>query len=167
MATADQVVRAILQEIIVADSEQQLVASEAQDTIFAMNNWMQAQAALGIPLGYTLVSDLSDEVTVSGGALQGIIANVAMEIAPQFDAEITPALINKAKVGLDAMRKIARSIIPMVHPSTMPIGSGNEFEWDGGFGVFGGNRFYPGHDDNEILTEDNGSILLEDNTSDT
>jgi len=158
MATAAIVTKAILQEILVHGAESELEAVEFQDTVFAMNNYMTAQAANGINLGYTVVSDLGDDITVPAGALQGIISNVAVMIAPQFGAQVDQALIAKAKVGLNAMRKLGITIQPMAYPSTLPVGSGNE-----GDGNFSNDHFFPGPDEN-LITETGQNIGLESNT---
>ena len=155
MATTAQVLKAALQEILVQGSEAPLEADEYQDAIFAMNNYLTALDANGVHLGYTIVSNLSDEVTVPAGALQGIISNVAILMAPQFMAPISPALIAKAKMGLKAMRKLGITILPTQFPSTMPIGAGNQYEGDDST-----LRFYPGTD-NEVLTETGQGIQLE------
>ena len=75
MATAAQVVKAALQRILVQGDEADLEASEYQDSIFAMNNYMLDLDASGITLGYTEVSNLGDEITIPTGALRGLIAN--------------------------------------------------------------------------------------------
>ena len=66
--TADQMVKAILGKILVRASEAEIQPDEAQDTVFAMNNYMTALAVSGINLGYTVVDDLSDPITVAPGA---------------------------------------------------------------------------------------------------
>jgi len=157
MTTAAQVTKAILQEILVRSVEAPLEADEIQDTIFAMNNYMTALDAEGVSLGYTIVADLGDDITIPAGALQGLISNVAIMVAPQFGATVDQALIAKAKVGLSAMRKLGVTLEPMVFPSTLPVGSGNEFR-------HGNNdHFYPGSDA-EILTETGNGIGLESGT---
>ena len=137
MATAAQVTKAILQEILVRSVEAPLEADELQDTIFAMNNYMTALEADGVDLGYTVVADLSDTITVADGALQGLIANVAIDVAPQFGATVSPALMLKAKNGMSAMRKLGITITTMSYPDSLPLGAGNEGDW------YNGDHFYP------------------------
>lgn len=158
MADAAQVTKAILQEILVHGAESELEAVEFQDTVFAMNNYMTALDAQGVQLGYTVVADLGDEITVPAGALQGLISNVAIMVAPQFGATIEQSLIAKAKMGLSAMRELGVSLSPMLYPSTLPRGSGNEGRWRSG------RRFYPGVDENTVATETGNSIALENDT---
>jgi len=157
MATAGQVIRAILSKIIVNDAEAPLESVDAKDTIFAMNNYMTALDADGINLGYTLVDSLNDVLTVAPGALQGIISNVAIIIAPDYDATVSPATVQGAELGLSAMRKLSRDIQPMTLPSTLPIGSGNENFFDDD------QHFFPGSEEG-IFTETNRNILLETDT---
>lgn len=154
-----QTVRAILGKIIVSGAEETLQPAETADTIFAMNNYMTALDADGINLGYTIVKSINDEITVAPGAIQGIIFNVAVMIAPDYGAVVTPAMIDGAKLGLSAMRKLSRDIQPMTLPSTLPIGSGNEDSF-----VDSDQHFFPGSQEG-IFTETDRNILLETDTN--
>ena len=158
MATVAQVTKAALQNILVQDSESALPADEYQDTIFAMNNMLFAWDADGIKLGYTEVDSLNDDVTVPTGALRGIIYNLAIEMAGQFNAPVAPGVANAARKGMDAIRKLGVSIVPSVFPGTLPIGSGNE-----GAGLYNTNHFYPDLEA-QILAEIAGAIGLESDT---
>jgi hypothetical protein len=156
MATVAQVTKAILQEILVQESEADLESDEYQDTIFALNNYMTSLDARGVSLGYTIVSNLAETVTVPAGALQGVISNVAIIVAPQFDATVSQALVKKAQDGMEAMLKLGTSQAPLVHPSTLPIGSGNEWYLYRG-------RYYPGSTE-DIIDETGQNIALENDT---
>lgn len=126
MATVAQVAKASLQRILVQASEAPLEADEYQDFIFALNNFMAGLEARGIDLGYTAVSDLGDTLTVDDGAIQGIIANLAIEVAPDYDGTISQGLVKSAKDGMNAIRRLGRTITPTEYPSTLPKGSGAE-----------------------------------------
>lgn len=159
MATAAQVVKASLQRILVQASEAPIEASEAQDFIFAMNNYMLDLDARGVTLGYTEVDDLGDEITIPSGALRGLIANMAVEVAPDYDGTVTDALAKSAREGLNTMRLLGQTMPESEYPSTLPIGSGNE--------DCAGRRtshFYPDREA-EILAETTGAIGLEVNTN--
>lgn len=157
MATAAQVIKAALQRILVQASEAELEASEYNDAMFALNNMMLAYDADGIALGYTEVTSLSDQVTVPTGALRGVIANLAIEVSPDYDGVITAALADAAKQGLNTMRKIGMSLAASRYPSTLPRGSGN---YNNGYD----SAFYPCSED-EILRETTGAIGLETGTA--
>lgn len=158
MATAAQVIRAILQEILVQASEQDLEPAETSDTIFEMNNFMFELDANGVKLGYTEVTSLSDLITIPAGAISGLIKNVALRIAPQFDRPVPMGLIEQARRGLKVMNTLGINLSAMQFPSTLPIGSGNEFD------DFNFNHFFPELDDS-ILDESNNNILLEGESS--
>jgi hypothetical protein len=156
MATAAQVIKAALQKILVQASESDLEPDEYSDAIFTLNNMMLSYDADGIKLGYTEVTDLSDDITVPVGALRGVIYNLAQELSPEYNGQITAALADAAMNGLKIMRKIGVSIPTSSYPSTLPIGSGN--------GVRNSDsRFYP-DDEALILAETTGSIALETGT---
>ena len=163
MATVNQVVKAALQEILVQASQSPIQPDEAEDAIFYLNNMMLALDADGVKLGYTKVSSLGDEVTVSDGAIEGMIANLAVNLHTQFtslETIVKPDLRARAADGRKTFLNIAfDGVGESSFPSTLPIGSGNEGD------SFGGcqNKFFPG-DRNAVLTEQGGFIATEDDT---
>ena len=156
--TAATVSKAILQKLVVQDVEAPLTPSEFQDTILAMNNYMFGLAADGINLGYTEVSNLGDLITVPSGALRGMIANIAIDISPDYDVQPSGALVASATQGLKSMRRLGQRIGQAQFPGTLPIGSGN-----GGGGSFDLGHFYP-ELEQQILAEVSGPIGLESET---
>jgi hypothetical protein len=157
MATAAQVIKASLQRILVQASEAELEPDEYQDAIFTLNNMMLDWDASGLNLGFTEIQSLGDEVTVPTGALRGIIANLAIEVSPDYNGQITQALANTASEGLRTIRKLAVAKPVTKFPCTLPMGSGNSQS------VFNDN-FYPCSED-EILAETTGAIALESGTN--
>ena len=155
MTTAAQVEKAILQEILVQDSEVPLPAIEFQDCTFAMNNFMFELAADGVSLGYTEVTNLADEITIPNGAINGLVKNVAFMVSVQFDVPVSQALIAQAANGIRVMTKIAVEIPAQAFPDTLPIGSGNECDT---------NIHFYGKSEDLILTESGEFIALESNT---
>lgn len=156
MATAAQVIKASLQRIIVQASEAELEPDEVADAIFAMNNYMLALDAEGITLGYTVVTTIGDEVTIPVGALRGLIANLAIEVAPDYlESEVTATLRRAAEQGLNAMRKLGVSMGDSAFPATLPRGTGHRLQRD--------DRFYPDLEA-QILAETTGAIALETGT---
>lgn len=158
MATVEQVAKAALNRIMVQGSEAPLEADEYQDFIFAMNNFMAQLAAQGINLGYTEVDSIQDEVTIPTGALRGLIANMALEVAPDYGGVVTAELQLAAANGAQTMRLLGQHIKPSRYPSTLPIGSGNEPR---GIGY---QHYYPDAE-SAILAESTGAIALESSTS--
>ncbi len=157
--TAGTVAKDILLELVVLGAEAELEAAEFQSTLRYMNRYMAMLDAKGISLGYTKVDSLSDPITIADGAIIGLIKNTALMLCTQYGVVATVELIQGAKEGLDAMRDLGVELEPTPYPSTLPIGSGNE--WDGNEC----SHFYPGDDETEsIITENDQNILIEVDT---
>ena len=154
---ANRAVEMALQELLVRGVEAPLQADESQDAVLYMNLMMAEFAADGINLGYTAVSDLGDDITIPAGAVMSMIKNLSVYLAAQFGATIPVDLAVLAKTGKNTMRNIAVKVIPSSFPDTLPVGSGNE--WD----TYQNSHFYPDQQ-GQILTEQSGTILLEDDT---
>jgi hypothetical protein len=160
MATVAQVAADSLKRILVQGADAPLEADEYADYLFALNNYMLALDADGITLGFTEVSDLGDAVTVPTGALRGIIANMAIEVAPDYNGQISPGLAKAAKEGLQTMRLIGQTVPTTAYPSTLPRGSGNYDPLS-----IGDSAFYDGALEAQILAETTGAISLENDTA--
>lgn len=124
--TASTVIRDALQEILVQASEQPIESNEANDAIRLLNRMMAAWEADGIDLSYTPIDSLADTITVVDGALDGIVLNLAVKLAPQYDRPVSQGLYLNAKNAMDAIRKIAVTVTPSIFPATLPLGSGNQ-----------------------------------------
>ncbi len=159
--TADDVIKDTLIEITRLGAETPIEAADAQSAVRYMNRMMAAFDADGIDLGYTEVTSLGDDITVPLGAIEGIVANLAVRLWTQFQDGATPPqeLVLKARAGVATMLNIAFSMGQAEYPSTLPIGSGNEGN------AYAANHFYPDLQDS-ILAETTGSIGLEDDTAD-
>lgn len=156
--TANSIINDALLDLKVRSNEAELPAVEVQDMIRAMNRLMSKLAAKGINLGYTRVAKLSDTITIADGALDGLVAMLALRVWPTYrEGDPTAMHVENARDGLNAMIELSVTIQPALYPSTLPVGSGNQ---DVGYE----SPFYPGVDPDDVLTETNGPILLEDDT---
>lgn len=157
METANTVITDALQELLIQASEAPIEAAEAQTAIRYLNRMMTRLDALGISLGYTVVTNLADPITVPDGAIDGVVKNLAISLAKQYGAAVTPDLAKEAKDGLDAMRLLAVTVNPSSYGDTLPIGSGNE-----------GDQIYSSHfyepDATTIANETGGTIATESGT---
>lgn len=160
MEKASVVIKDILQELLVQASEQSVEAVDSNTAIRYMNRFMAEQDALGISLGYTKITNPDDNVTIADGALSGLIFNVALRLAASYDIPPASTLVESARIGMNAMRKLAVNIKPSRNPSTLPIGAGNE----DCSGSFRNSRFFPGNPD-AAATENGGVIELESDTN--
>lgn len=126
MATAIYVANRALRLILVQASNAPLQSEEYKDFYDAMNDYMAAIEVVGVDLGYTPITTGTQQVTIPPGAIRGLIANMAVEVAPDFGKSVKPELVEQAKKGYHAMRRIARKRVQTSLPSTLPRGSGNE-----------------------------------------
>ena len=121
---------------------------------------MFALDARGVALGYTEVTGIGDTITVPPGAIQGMVANIAIMLAPQFGRPIPAELAMKAKAGMQAMVNLAVETPCLSLPDTLPIGSGNEDPES----AWNDYRFYPDVNADNALTEAGNNIGLEPST---
>ena len=154
---ANEVVIDALESIVVQADEAPVEQSEGRAAIRALNDMMLDWDARGVTLGYTIISDLGDYMTVPLGAIRGIKANLTLELAPKYEVPITPAMLKKAKEGYMACVDLAVDMSNSEYPYTLPRGSGNTYP------DVTDNKFYPEQEDT-ILTETGGSIALEEDT---
>ena len=156
METAESVINDALQEILVQASEQSLQPVDFQTGRRYLNRMLAGVPFSG--MGYTVVTKPSDPITIPDGAIEGVIFNLAERLLTTYDMPLTAELSKSAKNGLKEIRRITVTVMPTQMPCTLPIGSGNE-----GDDTFNNTHFYACPDD-ELLTEQGGSILLESNT---
>jgi hypothetical protein len=156
METAESVINVALQEILVQASEQSLEAVDFQTGRRYLNRMMAITPFSG--MGYTTVTNPNDLITIPDAAIEGVIFNLAKRLLVTYDMPLTAELLQNAKDGLAEIRRITVKVQPTAHPCTLPIGSGNEQE-----NTFNNQHFYACPDD-EILTEQDGVILLESGT---
>jgi len=154
--TAQSVIDDTLQEILVSASEQDIESVDFATALRYLNRMMATFDAEGIALGYTQVTKASDPITIPMGAIEGLIFNLALRLTTSYDIPVAGTLAMNARESKAAMRNLSVFIQPTAFPCTLPIGSGNEYD----------NTFNPGHfygcTEDELTTEQGGSILLED-----
>ena len=157
METVRDIIVDALEDLVVQADEAPIEPSEAKAAIRALNRMMAEYATKGINIGYTIVDSLDDEITVPLGAMDAIVANLAIRLAPKYKAVATPELTKAASDGEDALYRLDTDIPETQYPETLAIGSGNTQygDWD--------DVFYPDQS-STILAEQGGSIGLESST---
>ena len=127
--TVQQLADDALLQIMVAGSEAPLAADDMADFIYSLNRYMASLVAIGINLGFSEVSSASDQLTVPDGAIDGLTSNMAIKLAPKYGGVVTPELRMDAKDGMETLRVLGQSIPQSAYPTTLPVGSGNEWSW--------------------------------------
>ena len=147
-----------LRLLLVQPSEQPIQASEAQDSIETLNDMMFEFEDTGLPLGYTEVSNLGDDVTVPDYSRRMVVYNLAKNLSIEYDVPLKPEHEQIAYNSLAAVERVVIRAPQAIYPDTLPTGAGNDNcgRW--------ADRFYPGEEENNIVTEQTGSILQEEGT---
>ena len=91
METAQSVINDALQEILVQQSEQPIEAVDFQTSKRYLNRMMATTPYNG--LGYTVVVNPEDLVTIPDGALEGVIFNLAKRLLATYDMPLTAELM--------------------------------------------------------------------------
>lgn len=137
MTTVADLIKDTLQEIIVAGSEAPIEADDAAIFIRRLNAYMASLEASGVDLGYAPVSSVSDILPLPDGAIDPLIAIMAIRMAPTYGA--TPSMETKeaAREGKTTLLKLGMTILPTQYPADLPIGSGNEGDYNGSTAFYG------------------------------
>ena len=117
-----------------------------------MNRFVNALASDGISLGYTNVTSGGDNVTVSEGAYDPLVTLLTKRFCIQYARPVPPEVERNVVSSLETLRAIGVPRITGNYPSTLPFGSGNDYDQT--------NIFFP-DEEGSILGEDNGYIAAE------
>jgi hypothetical protein len=150
MSTAQEFIEDALSEVLVNPSEAPLEADEVQSAIRMMNDMVNSW---DYPIGWTDIENPSDEVTITKVGNLAVKKNLAVELAPQFDGFVSQNLMKAARGALASLRRKVIEVGEMSYPSRLPVGTGNQDRTS--------TTFYPASDA-ELVQEDGGSIILED-----
>lgn len=154
---AGEIITDALEEIVVQADEAPIEPSEGRAAMRVLNDMMSSYAARGVNLGYTAVYSTGDEVTVPLGAIRWMKVQLAIELAPKYDAAVSPTMAQKARDAYRAVLNLTIDNADMEYPPTLPQGSGNDYP------DYSTSPFYSDQE-STILTETGGSIALEEDT---
>lgn len=160
MENAATVITDALQLLLVQASEAEIEADEARSAIRFLNRLMDRLAARGYNFGYTEVTNLGDDITIPDGAVEPVIFNLAVALAPLYlepGEQIHPDVRTTARDGMRTLARIAVNIRETAYPCTLPYGSGNTGR------TTRTENFYPCTTE-QIVDEVNQNIAVEDNT---
>lgn len=122
MATANQLISSAFSLALSNSADIPLEADEIADGILQLNHMM---ASWNLPLGYTVIFHASDSVSVPDYAIDAMINNLAVRLAPGFGQVVAPDLRENARQSKKDLMKIAIVIGRSSLPKTLPQGTGN------------------------------------------
>jgi hypothetical protein len=117
-----------------------LSGSDLMSAIYKLDAMVASWESLSTSIGWVfsanpLDSDPDQQITVPDAALQPLIANLAVRLAPAFGKQVSIETKSAAIMGLNALRTRFVSIPDKVYPDNLPIGTGNRLPLS--------NNFYP------------------------
>lgn len=156
--TARDILLSAFETMVVRMDEETLTASD-EDTGVKEINWIMTELSEdGVDLGFTLLTKISDPVTIPKGLMRSLVSMLAFSLWPKYRTiEPTGSVLAGEKRAREMMYKAGVEIGVTEYPGTLPRGSGNDYP-----SVLD-NTFYTDYNDT-IVTETNGSISLEDDT---
>lgn len=105
---------------------------EVEDTLYNLEDWMLANNALGIRLGWIQsegTPDPDEEAGIPDWAVMGVTNSVALYIAPYFEKQPNPMLQRSAQQGMQAILSRTVEIQDIQYPRRFPRGVANGAPW--------------------------------------
>lgn len=155
-----EVVKDALQKILVLAAEEPIQQADAILAMRVMNGMMTQMTVEGINLGYSVVEDLGDLVTVPDGAIQPIKDILASKLFPYFYPQASePNAIAIDRIeGKKTLLHLGVSVSASEYPDTVPRGQGNEDH-----SSISDDHFYPTAD-STVAAESEEPFEVEDGT---
>jgi hypothetical protein len=153
---ASELIRDSYQEIGKVASQQPITGDETATAIRYLNNLMYSKAH--IIVDYTVVASASDEITTPDVFNMWMVKALAIKLSTQFgQLESYMALKeDESEAWQSVLIQLSRIPAPQLN-GNVPYGSGNKMP-----GSYTGS--YYTESDNGVLTEQNGTIVVEDDT---
>lgn len=120
--TANDVITAALGLTLTRSGDVPLESNEIAQGLFQLNNMMSSWS---LAIGYSPVSSSSDPITTPDYAIDAIVQNLAVRLAPSFGGMVDADLRENARQAKKDMLRQAVKIGPAKMPRTLPRGTGN------------------------------------------
>jgi len=125
-----QLVLAALKELGVVQRDTDATAEELADVCRRLDAMMASWDGDGLHLAYPIPADdavdLAADSNLKSSAVRAVVANLALEIAPQFGREPSGLTLKSAKAGLDTLRTLAVTTSRQRLPGGVPRGAGGQ-----------------------------------------
>ena len=129
MATVDRMLKRALRLIRVIDAGDSTTSFDSSTAIDVLNEMMARWEEDGVSVGWVDVDEVSDTVAAPDSALRAIQYNWAVELAPEYDAEIPQSVGRGAAEGYaDLQRDSIKSSIAPTDMSHVPNATGGGYD---------------------------------------
>lgn len=117
-----------------------LSGSDLMSAIYKLDAMVASWEGLSTEIGWVfsanpLDADPDQQLTIPDAALQPLITNLAVRIAPSYGKQASIGTKSAAVMGLSALRTHLGQIPEKIYPDNLPIGTGNRLP------IY--NTFYP------------------------
>lgn len=123
MATVGRIVKRVLGKLNVIDAREDVEASDSELVIDSLNDMMYRWEANGLANGWTEVANPSDIMPCPKEVELAIIYNLAIEVAADFNAEPSAAVVNRADMYMRTMQADRYNESPLYTITDNPFGS--------------------------------------------
>lgn len=130
MATVADVTTAGLRNLGVIDASEGYDGTEATQAREMLNDMLSEWDAAGVKIGHTNYAADSEIVRLSPYMLAAVKYGLSVYMAPQYQITPDEQLLARADASYRNMLIANQSRITVEYPSTLPIGSGNECDYD-------------------------------------
>ena len=124
MTTANKVISRALSKLGYKAAEVPLEAAEIQDGLDELNDMLTGWEPK-YKLGFSPLSDDSDELRVPREAIGAIIPALAVRLAPEYKIPVSIALASDADTSLRNMLTSTVTLDNVEYPDTLPRGVGD------------------------------------------
>lgn len=127
MATVSALVARTLRLLQVIDPAQAVKPHDLDTALVALNAMMARWEADGLALGWSPVSNPSQDLPVPDEALEAVAYNLAVKLAPEYGTAVTPEVHSGALAGLNDLLRdqmVATPIRPILDVPTPAAVSG-------------------------------------------
>lgn len=132
MSTANDIITRAFTRAGIRTAETSLEPDEIEDGLAMLNDMLSAWEPTH-QLGFSPVSDVSDEVRIPRFANAAVIDSLAIMLSPEYSRTVSPALAASARSNMGMMMRATIDLSNVDMPSTLPLGSGNQCD-NGGDG---------------------------------
>jgi len=139
--TKRELISQAFEEIGLASYAFDLSAEEYESALKRMDMMVSGWTADGVRIGYPLPSSadgsaLDQDSGIPDAAIETLVMNLAMRIAPAYGKQLAPDFMTNAKAAYSNLaNKMAYPVLEMQLPGTMPSGAGTK-NWRNNGGPF-------------------------------
>lgn len=105
MSTGTQIITRAYRMIGVKSASTPLSATEIADGLEALNAMLVRWEADGLAMGFSSLSSAGSTIGIPAEAEEGVCANLAVTLAPEFGVTPAPKIVEMADSGLRALQR--------------------------------------------------------------